>query len=84
MSTDGTEAPVPLFTPLSIAQAMSVTGRSKRTIDRWIKGGRLRTVRLDGQTVLIEDDVLGHEKRMSDNRLRSQQVGPPTPPETAT
>lgn len=55
----------PLLRPLTIKQAMELTGRSERTIDRWIHDGRLRKVRLGGdppQDVLIEREVLETER----------------------
>lgn len=55
----------PLLRPLTIAQAMALTGRSERTIERWIHDGRLRKVRLGGdqpQDVLIEREVLETER----------------------
>jgi len=36
----------PLFRPISIADAMRLTRRSDDTINRWIKQGHLRVVRL--------------------------------------
>lgn len=36
----------PLFRPLSIPEVVARTRRSRRTVDRWIKDGRLRTIDL--------------------------------------
>lgn len=74
MSTEPSDRPAPLFTPLTIAQAMAATGRSKRTIDRWIREGHLRKVPLDGQPVLVEEEVLEYEKRMADNLRESRRI----------
>lgn len=54
----------PLFRPISIEDAMSRTGRSRRTIDRWIHDGRLRVVSLGWppEPVLIEREVVETEK----------------------
>jgi excisionase family DNA binding protein len=55
----------PLLRPLTIKQAMELTGRSDRTIERWIHDGRLRKVVLQGdppQQVLIEREVLEVER----------------------
>lgn len=84
MTASQPDSPRQLFEPLSIAQAMAITGKSRRTIDRWIKDGHLRTVRLDGEVVLVEDDVLEHEKRMFDNLQRSRQVDADVVPRTST
>lgn len=65
----------PLFRPISIADAMRLTGRSKDTIDRWIKQGHLRVVRLDQppEDVLIEREVVDTEYR---KRLAARQGRP--------
>jgi excisionase family DNA binding protein len=68
----------PLLRPLTIKQAMELTGRSARTIDRWIHDGRLRKVRLGGdppEEVLIEREVLEAER---DTR-RAARRGRPRP-----
>lgn len=56
----------PLFTPLTIAEVMARTGRSRKTIDRWIKTEQLRVVKLDDPpaTYAVERDVLELEQRM--------------------
>jgi excisionase family DNA binding protein len=36
----------PLYKLLTIAQAMEATGRTRRTIDKWIKKGELQVYRL--------------------------------------
>jgi hypothetical protein len=50
----------PLFRPISIADAMRLTDRSKDTIDRWIKEKALRVVRLKDppEDALIEREVV--------------------------
>lgn len=67
----------PLFRPLSIKEAMRLTGRSERTIERWIHDGRLRTVRLKDppETVVVERDVLEVERATR----RAAQQGRPGP-----
>jgi hypothetical protein len=64
----------PLFRPISIADAMARTGRSRRTIDRWIHDGRLHIFRLDNppEDVLIERDVVALEKACRDARRRGR------------
>lgn len=50
----------PLFRPISIADAMRLTGRSKDTIDRWIREKALRVVRLQDppEDALIERELV--------------------------
>lgn len=71
MNIDPTD---PLFRPISIADAMARTGRSRRTLDRWIHDGKLRVVRLDNppEEVLIERDVVALEKACRDARGRGR------------
>lgn len=68
-----------MFTPISIERAMQITGRSRRTIDRWIKDGRVAAVRLPGseESVLIERQVAEAEKACRDARAGGR------PPRTA-
>jgi len=82
MNPDPTD---PLFRPISIKQAMAITGRSRRTIDRWIRDGHLRTVKLQDppEDVLVEREVVQVEKSMRDSLRRSQGAANPGP-ETAT
>lgn len=62
--------------PLSISEVMRMTGRSRRTIDRWIKDGHLHAVDLGGfdGVVLDRGEVARHEKRMRDNQAASRAV----------
>jgi excisionase family DNA binding protein len=62
--------------PLTIAQAMKMTGRSKRTIDRWIKDGRLHAVDLGGFESIVVDraEVAKVEKEMRDNQATTRAV----------
>lgn len=62
--------------PMTIAEAMKLTGRSKRTIDRWIKDGHLHAVDLGGFNGVIVDrgEVTRHEKHMRDNLKESRMV----------
>lgn len=80
MNIDPTD---PLFRPISIEDAMARTGRSRRTIDRWIHDGRLRTFSLDDppEEVLIERDVVTLEKACRDARRQGRP--PRDTPETA-
>lgn len=64
----------PLFRPISFAEAMKITGRSDDTINRWIKEGHLRVVRLKQppEDALIEREVVDTaiEKRRAARRGR--------------
>jgi hypothetical protein len=50
----------PLFRPISMRAAMDLTGRSDDTLNRWIRQGHLRVVRLSDppEDVLIEREVV--------------------------
>lgn len=65
----------PLFRPISIAEAMALTSRSWDTIDRWIKAGHLRVVKLKDppEDALIEREVVDTEYEM---RMRARQGRP--------
>jgi len=67
----------PLYRPLSIAEAMALTGRSRDSIDRWIKQGHLRVVRLNApaQDALIEREVVDTALR----KRRDARRGRPRP-----
>lgn len=56
----------PLCQLLTIAEVMERTGRTRRTVDRWIKNGQLAIVKLDDPptTVAAIGDVLEVEQRM--------------------
>lgn len=64
----------PLFRPISIEDAMARTRRSRRTIDRWIHDGRLRTFQLEDppEVVLIERDVVEMERAARTARKRGR------------
>ena len=66
VSPGGYDADDPLFKPLTIAEVMARTGRSRKTVDRWIKSEQLRVVRLDDPPAVyaIERDVLELERQM--------------------
>lgn len=54
----------PLCRPLSLRQATELTGRTRRTIDRWIADKRLHPVVMDGQRILIEREVVEVDRAM--------------------
>ena len=65
---------------LTVSQAMKATGRSKRTIDRWIKDGHLHSVDLGGYDGVIvpRKEVAEVEKQMRDNQKATRETGPAT------
>lgn len=64
---------------LTVSQAMKMTGRSKRTIDRWIKDGRLHSVDLGGYDGVIvpRGEVAQVEKQMRDNQTVTRSEAAP-------
>lgn len=83
MTAEGFDRDDPLLRPLTIRQAMELTGRSDRTIERWIHDGRLRVIKLKGdppQDVLIEREVLEVERATR----RASRQGRPRPKNTDT
>lgn len=66
------------ITPIPLSEAMRITGRSKRTIDRWIKDGHLHPVDLGGfdGVIVAEGELLEAEKRMRDHQKASREVSP--------
>lgn len=64
------------ITPLTISEVMKMTGRSKRTIDRWIKDGHLHPVDLGGFEGVIVDRT---EAALAEKQMRdTQRVGRPS------
>jgi predicted site-specific integrase-resolvase len=53
-----------LCRPLTIAEVVARTGRSLHTVNRWIRDGHLRTIRLENppETVVIEREVVELER----------------------
>lgn len=64
----------PLFRPISVAEAMRLTGRSRDTIDRWIRQKALRVVRLADppQDALIEREVVDTALRKREDARRGR------------
>jgi transposase-like protein len=69
-----------LCRPLSIAEVMRRTGHSKRTIERWVEGGKLTKYELDNprEIVYLAREVLETEKEMherdEENRERIRRL----------
>jgi len=55
-----------LCRPIPLTEVMARTGRSKRTIDRWIKAERLRVIELQNppEKVVILRELVELEKEM--------------------
>jgi excisionase family DNA binding protein len=64
MSTSGIDPTDPMFRPLTLAEAAEITGRSRRTIKKWIEDKRLSAYEVENphEIVLIERDVVEVEK----------------------
>lgn len=55
----------PLFGDVSFAEVMAITGRSRRTVKRWISDGLLTQFGKGRQATFNEDQVVGVETRMA-------------------
>lgn len=55
----------PQFRPLTIAEAAKVTGRTSRTIQRWMSTGRLTRYEVENprRVVLVEQEVMEMERQ---------------------
>lgn len=55
----------PQFRPLTIAEAAKATGRTSRTIQRWVSTGRLTRYETENprRVVLVEQEVMEMERR---------------------
>lgn len=47
-----------LFVAMTFDEVLEETGRSKRTVMRWISDGRLKSYTLDGERIFVRRDVL--------------------------
>jgi hypothetical protein len=67
-----------LCRPLSMSEVMRRTGRTQRTIERWIAEGRLTRYELEHprQIVFVEREVLELER----DKRRAARQGRPRPP----
>lgn len=74
------ERAYPLVKPLTIGEVMQITGRSKRTIERWTTQGLLTPYELTHprEIVFVEDEVLEVESQ----KARARHQGRPRPPGT--
>lgn len=55
----------PQFRPLTIAEAARVTGRTSRTIQRWVSTGQLTKYEVENprRVVLVEQEVVEMERQ---------------------
>lgn len=71
----------PLFKPLTFEQVLEITERKRRTVEKWIAGGKLTAYELKHRRTIVkvfnEDEVTAVEKEMNDaaeaNRERIRQ-----------
>lgn len=67
----------PLFRPVTIKQAMEITSRSRRTLERWVAEGHLtKYEQRYRRTVVVlfnEADVTEVEKRQSDAAIENRE-----------
>lgn len=59
-----------LFVAMTLEEVLEETGRSRRTVMRWISDGRLRSYRMDGERIFIRRDVLKVEASTARRRGR--------------
>jgi phage terminase Nu1 subunit (DNA packaging protein) len=96
MTASGIDPTNPMFKPLTVKQAVEITGRSRRTLERWVKEGRLtkyeETYRQQVVILYNEDELAEIEQERNaaqiENHERIRQLGgrpgPRTPPAAAT
>lgn len=73
----------PLFTPLTIGEAAKAAGRSRRTIDAWIKDGVLDVVQLENppRRVVVKRQLLDLEVRRRKAALKGRPRKPRPAPD---
>ena len=81
MTGDGFDPNSELFKPLSLDEVLEITGRSRRTITRWIVEKRLTPFEEKNRRAVVfnEDQVLEAEKATGDAKRRGR---PPKRAET--
>lgn len=86
----------PTFRPLTLSQVLEITGRKRRTIERWVTAEKLTRYEVEHRRKVVavfnEDEVLEAEKQMREAaeenreriRRRGGRPGPrdPKPPES--
>jgi len=61
------DADDPMFKPLTLAQVVEITERSRRTVERWVKDHRLTAYEETHRRTVVfnEDEVLEVEQKMA-------------------
>lgn len=66
-----------MFKPLTFAQVMEITERKRRTVEKWIAGGRLTAYEVKHRRTIVklfnEAEVTAVEKEMSDAALANRE-----------
>lgn len=67
MSPPTFDADDPLFKPLTLAQVLEITERSRRTVERWVKDHKLTAYEEAHRRTVVfnEDEVLEVEQKMA-------------------
>lgn len=75
MTTSRIDPGDPLFRPLTIKQALEATGRTRRTLERWVQDGRLtkyeETHRRKVVVIFNEAELAEIEKERSDAAIEN-------------
>lgn len=85
----------PMFKPLTLEQVLEITGRTRRTIERWVKDGHLTKYEETHRRKIVlynEEEVAEAEKERNDAaienreriRRRGGRPGPRKPPGETT
>jgi len=66
----------PMFKPVTIKQALEITGRTRRTLERWVEQGRLtkyeQQYRRQVVVLFNEDELTTVEKERNDAALKNR------------
>jgi hypothetical protein len=66
----------PMFKPVTIKQALEITGRTRRTLERWVEQGRLtkyeQQYRRQVVVLFNEDELTTVEKERNDAALENR------------
>lgn len=67
----------PMFKPLTFEQLLEITGRKRRTVEKWIAGGKLTAYELKHRRTVVkvfnEEEVTAVEKEMSDAAIANRE-----------
>lgn len=77
MSAPSFDPTDPLFRPLTFEQVMEITERKRRTVERWIAGGKLTAYEVKHRRTIVklfnEDEVTAIEQEMSAAALANRE-----------